>query len=302
MNNDKIGELYDRRIGTPSSQQAARRRVHWMAERVRGDRVLDLGCSQGVASLLVARGGRAVVGVDREPGAIEAARERLRAESEAIQARVEFLVAEASDLPFGRRSFDTVLLGEVLEHQVLPDEMLAAADRVLKPGGTLIVTVPYGLFRYHDHKEPIYLGPLVDMLGRRATVVEVELIDRYLALRAVAGRSKSVRILRRALEVADGRVRALDADVDALRREAKQLQAQADELQTARRRIAELSSEGQAARARAAAAISEAQSLGYANRKLQSELDMTRLELIRAEAERDEALRVAHGEVLQHSA
>ncbi len=46
-------------------------------------------------------------------------------------------------LPFETGSFDTLLSIEVLEHIPNPQRMLAEMQRVLKPGGRLLVTVPF---------------------------------------------------------------------------------------------------------------------------------------------------------------
>lgn len=54
-------------------------------------------------------------------------------------------------LPFGERSFDTLLLTDVLEHIAEPDRLLAQLARILKPGGHLIVGVP---FLYQIHEDP----------------------------------------------------------------------------------------------------------------------------------------------------
>jgi SAM-dependent methyltransferase len=54
-------------------------------------------------------------------------------------------------LPFGAAEFDTVLLSDVLEHVPVPDELVAEIARVLRPGGTLILNVP---FFYWLHEQP----------------------------------------------------------------------------------------------------------------------------------------------------
>lgn len=51
-------------------------------------------------------------------------------------------VSDGYDLPFTEESFDGVLVSNVLEHLRFPQKVVAEASRVLKPGGTLVVTVP----------------------------------------------------------------------------------------------------------------------------------------------------------------
>ena len=54
-------------------------------------------------------------------------------------------------LPIESDSFDTVLLMDVLEHVARPSELIAEISRVLRPGGKLIVGVP---FFYWLHEQP----------------------------------------------------------------------------------------------------------------------------------------------------
>jgi len=54
-------------------------------------------------------------------------------------------------LPIKSDSFDTVLLMDVLEHVAHPFELIAEISRVLRPGGKLIVGVP---FFYWLHEQP----------------------------------------------------------------------------------------------------------------------------------------------------
>jgi SAM-dependent methyltransferase len=57
--------------------------------------------------------------------------------------------ADGSQLPFVSGVFDVILCIEVLEHVPHPPDILAEANRALKPGGTLIVTAPF-LYRFHS--------------------------------------------------------------------------------------------------------------------------------------------------------
>jgi SAM-dependent methyltransferase len=57
-----------------------------------------------------------------------------------VQAQVCDL--EANQLPFDKESMDVVFTGETIEHQVDTDWFLANINRVLKPGGFLVMTFP----------------------------------------------------------------------------------------------------------------------------------------------------------------
>ena len=65
---DRVTELYEGMIGTAVEQRLLAARIHWMISQVEGSEVLDVGCGQGIATLLLAREGRRAVGLDRDCG------------------------------------------------------------------------------------------------------------------------------------------------------------------------------------------------------------------------------------------
>jgi SAM-dependent methyltransferase len=58
---------------------------------------------------------------------------------------------EGDTFPFADASFDSVLCNQVLEHVFNPDKFLGEIVRVLKPGGKLLLTVP---FVWDEHEQP----------------------------------------------------------------------------------------------------------------------------------------------------
>ena len=185
-NADRISEVYKGEIWDEALQQRARDRIHWLTSHARG-RVLDVGCSQGIASLVVARNGFEVVGVDVELDRVdyaEADRARERAE---VAERVRFVGGSAFALPFGDDSFDTVLLGEILEHLDKPEAVLDEVARVLRPGGVVAITVPFGLSPHHDHRDTFYPANLLELVGGHLLPTAIEIVDHYLRLVATDG-------------------------------------------------------------------------------------------------------------------
>lgn len=58
--------------------------------------------------------------------------------------------ADAALLPFAPGSFDVVICAELLEHVADPAPVLAQTWRALRPGGQLLISVPF-LYRIHGH-------------------------------------------------------------------------------------------------------------------------------------------------------
>jgi SAM-dependent methyltransferase len=111
-----------------------------------GDRVLDLGCGFGRHAYESLRRGAQVVACDFSPAELKDVSGMFRAieDGEELPATAAgaCVNGDGTRLPFANGSFDKVIAAEVLEH--IPDDAAAMAElhRVLKPGGTLAVTVP----------------------------------------------------------------------------------------------------------------------------------------------------------------
>ncbi len=98
-----------------------------------GSSVLDVACGNGNATLAAARRFCHVTGVDYVPALLERAEERAAAERLAI----DFVEADAEELPFPDGGFDYVL--STFGVMFAPDQEGAARElsRVCKPGGTI---------------------------------------------------------------------------------------------------------------------------------------------------------------------
>jgi len=60
-----------------------------------------------------------------------------------MQGNEDVISFDGRYIPFPDATFDTVLCTEVLEHSPQPSALIAEIERVLKPGGTLVATVPF---------------------------------------------------------------------------------------------------------------------------------------------------------------
>lgn len=93
--------------------------------------LLDVGCGEMPYRTFMSKG-LDYVGIDvPQAGAFS------------MQGHEEIISFDGSHIPFPDATFDTVLCTEVLEHSPEPAALIAEMERVLKPGGLLIATVPF---------------------------------------------------------------------------------------------------------------------------------------------------------------
>jgi SAM-dependent methyltransferase len=111
-----------------------------------GDRVLDMGCGAGRHAFEMFRRGGDVVAFDQDGDELAGVLELFGAMREAGEvppgAEADIKQGDALSLPFADAEFDRVVASEVLEHIPADTDAIAELVRVLRPGGTMAVTVP----------------------------------------------------------------------------------------------------------------------------------------------------------------
>ena len=113
-----------------------------------GERLLDLGSGGGRHAFEAMRRGGSVTALDADVAGIKdvsAMMTALAADDPAVTATGGSGISMAGDarrLPFSAGAFDRIIAAEVLEHILEDRVVLAELARVLRPGGTMAVTVP----------------------------------------------------------------------------------------------------------------------------------------------------------------
>lgn len=97
-------------------------------------RVLDVGCSSGYLARPLVERGCAVVGIESDPEAAEAAR--------SVCENVLVGDVEVMTLPFENGSFDVILCGDLIEHLREPEHFLARMRPYLRDRGRLVLSTP----------------------------------------------------------------------------------------------------------------------------------------------------------------
>jgi SAM-dependent methyltransferase len=103
-----------------------------------GGSVLDIGCAQATASILLAERGFKVTAVEANPESIEYA--KLRVEF----GDISFICTDATGISL-EEDFDAIILGEVLEHVPRPGALVQRCCNMLRRGGIIVITTPNGL-------------------------------------------------------------------------------------------------------------------------------------------------------------
>ena len=130
---DGVAKNYDKANDLLSfgSARIWRKKVAKLVNSQPGQTILDLAAGTGSSSIVFLREGVKVVAADFSRGMLEEGRKR--------HPELEFVFADAADLPFADQEFDTVTISFGIRNVEKTEVALAEMLRVLKPGGKLVV-------------------------------------------------------------------------------------------------------------------------------------------------------------------
>jgi SAM-dependent methyltransferase len=172
--NDRFRRLYQKESFAPGAigllfnpYYSIRRRLHQsvrqFAGRVEGGRMLDLGCGS--------KPYRALFNVDEYIGLDVAV-----SGHDHFDSRID-VYYDGKNIPFPDGCFDSVLCSEVFEHVFELSELLKEINRVTRPGGSLLITLP---FIWPEHEVPFDYARytsygIADLLERSGFAVEAHM-------------------------------------------------------------------------------------------------------------------------------
>ena len=122
-----------------------------------GSEIADVGTGTGFVAAGLAPRVKRVIGIDNASAMLRVARENLDTLG---VSNAELLVGDLAELPLADNSVDAAFANMVLHHAVDPATMLEEMARIVRPGGTIVITDevehPYKWMR-EEHAD-VWLG------------------------------------------------------------------------------------------------------------------------------------------------
>ncbi|MFD0904525.1 class I SAM-dependent methyltransferase [Actinomadura sediminis] len=141
----RLTELEDRHWWFRERRARLARELRRLPRPFPGERALDVGAAGGGNTRVLAAHGWRALATDLAEEAVAIARAR----------GLDALRADARDLPVESGAFGLVTAFDVLEHVEEDDRVAREIARVLRPGGTALVSVPCDMSLWSAHDEAL---------------------------------------------------------------------------------------------------------------------------------------------------
>ena len=98
--------------------------------------IVDLGAGEGTLSQLLAKNARKVIAIDNAPKMVEFGSKLARKHG---FKNLEYRLGDIQDPPVAKGTVDLAIFSQALHHAVRPERALAAAHRILKKNGRIVI-------------------------------------------------------------------------------------------------------------------------------------------------------------------
>ena len=133
----KFNEIYLKNYQTLYYQKKLNEIFRHLPKNLKNKKILDLGCGGGFMSILMAKKGAKVVGVDNSKPGIKSA--KYYAKISKVEKNCKFYVSDVTNFK-KEKDFDLVLCKDIIEHIPKDIDFLKNINNSLKSGGKIIVT------------------------------------------------------------------------------------------------------------------------------------------------------------------
>ncbi len=130
---DELAGKFGRRYCPGRSWQALAHALITLLPRLT---VADLGAGEGTLSQLLAKNARKVIAIDNSPKMVEFGSKLAKKHG---FKNLEYRLGDIEDPPIAKNSVDLAILSQALHHAIHPQRAIAAAHRILKRGGRLVI-------------------------------------------------------------------------------------------------------------------------------------------------------------------
>ncbi len=130
---DELAGKFGRRYCPGRSWQALAHALITLLPRLT---VADLGAGEGTLSQLLAKNARKVIAIDNSPKMVEFGSKLAKKHG---FKNLEYRLGDIEDPPIAKSIVDLAILSQALHHAIHPQKAIAAAHRILKRGGRLVI-------------------------------------------------------------------------------------------------------------------------------------------------------------------
>ena len=137
---DKAREYFDELAGKFGRSYAPGRSwkalAHALIPLLQPQVIVDLGAGEGTLSQLLARNARKVIAIDNSPKMVEFGSQLAKKHG---FKNLEYRLGDIEEPPIAKETIDLAILSQALHHAIHPERAIAAAHRILKRGGRLVI-------------------------------------------------------------------------------------------------------------------------------------------------------------------